>query len=117
MDKISQNNKLFNAVFLNNQDEIKTLLKKGADINTQNSYGSTPLMHAIKNLEDLEDLDTIKLILDNNPDLDIKNKNKKTALKIAQERLMEISEKTDDQSNNISETLYAVITLIKNTAI
>lgn len=59
---------------------------KGVDINSQNKFGQTPLMIAIKNLitarhddEIPVDLSVIKFILDLNPDINIQDKNNQTA--------------------------------------
>ena len=63
---------------------------KGVDINSQNKFGQTPLMVAIKNLitarhddEIPVDLSIIKFILDLNPDINIQDKNNQTAFHFA----------------------------------
>lgn len=65
---------------------ILKAISKGANINAQNCFGQTPLMTAIKNFitanddnEKFVDLSVVKFILDQNPDIDIQDKNKQTA--------------------------------------
>ena len=65
---------------------ILKAIAKGTNINAQNCFGQTPLMTAIKNFitadddnEKFIDLSVIKFILDQNPDIDIQDKNKQTA--------------------------------------
>lgn len=69
---------------------ISKALSKGVDINAQNKFGQTVLMTAIKNFitakddeEKMVDLSVIKFILDQNPNMDIQDKNKQTAFHFA----------------------------------
>lgn len=55
------------AVLKKRHDWIDLFLQNGADINSQTSSGKTPLMMAIEQ----NDLDTVLLLLDWNPRLDI----------------------------------------------
>ena len=64
-----------------NQDHVKFLLEKGADINAQDNKGNTLLMYAIA----LRNESLINEILKLNPDVNIKNKEGKTANDMAKE--------------------------------
>ena len=64
-----------------NQDHVKFLLEKGADINAQDNKGNTLLMYAIA----LRNEPLINEILKLNPDVNIKNKEGKTANDMAKE--------------------------------
>ena len=79
---------------LGRDERIKTIiskaLSKGVDINAQNNFGQTALMTAIKNFitaedneEKMVDLSVIKFILEQNPDIDIQDKNKQSAFHLA----------------------------------
>ena len=79
---------------LSRDERVKTIiskaLAKGVDINAVDMVGQTSLMKAIKNLvtanndeEKMVDLSVIKFILDQNPDIDIQDKNKQTAFHLA----------------------------------
>lgn len=77
--KLSQVN---NAILLNNIDEVKRLISEGVDIskaNTRSMVRMTPLMLAVRE----ENLPIIKLLLNQNPDLKIKNSSGKSVLDYA----------------------------------
>ena len=59
--------------------ELQRLLAKGADINTTNIWGSTCLMEAARK----GDIKVSKFLVDNNVDVDKKNRYDRTALQIA----------------------------------
>ena len=72
------------------KDIISKAISKGVDINAGNKFGQTPLMLAIKNLitsknedEKSVDLSNIKFILEQNPNIDIQDKNGQTAFHLA----------------------------------
>ena len=53
-------NKLVKAVSVNNTEEIKCLIAKGADVNGQNKYGMTPLLTAVS----YSCVESVKLLLE-----------------------------------------------------
>ena len=53
-------NKLVKAVSVNNNEEIKRLIAKGADVNGQNKYGMTPLLTAVS----YSCVESVKLLLE-----------------------------------------------------
>lgn len=53
-------NKLVKAVSVNNTEEIKRLIAKGADVNGQNKYGMTPLLTAVS----YSCVESVKLLLE-----------------------------------------------------
>ena len=53
-------NKLVKAVSVNNTEEIKRLIAKGADVNGQNKYGMTPLLTAVS----YSRVESVKLLLE-----------------------------------------------------
>ncbi|MCS7244590.1 MAG: ankyrin repeat domain-containing protein [candidate division WOR-3 bacterium] len=59
--------------------KVKDLIKKGADINSKNEYGKTPLHIAVEN--NYEDI--VKVLLENKADVNIKDNNGNTPLHIA----------------------------------
>ncbi len=59
-----------------NQQQIKAMLAKGANINAQDADGTTPLMHAVVNAK----ADCVKLLLDKGADPNLSNKAGATAL-------------------------------------
>lgn len=59
-----------------NQQQIKTLLANGANINAPDADGTTPLMYAVVNAE----ADCVKLLLDKGADPNLSNKAGATAL-------------------------------------
>ena len=79
---------------LSRDERIKNIIAKamgkGVDLNSQNCVGQTPLMQAIKNFitaknedEKSVDLSNIKFILEQNPNIDIQDKNGQTAFHLA----------------------------------
>jgi ankyrin repeat protein len=80
-----ENNKkltpLFFCIKFNNLGMFKFLIKNNVDINFQNSYGLTPLMFCIINNYDNDDynIDYIKILIENNANIFIKDKKEKTA--------------------------------------
>lgn len=61
--------------------EIEKLLARGADINTKNEDGQTPLLSAVANQE--ERSDAVKFLLNKGADANAKDKNGQTALMLA----------------------------------
>lgn len=53
-------NELVNAVTVNDTEEIKRLIDKGADINGQNKHGMTPLLTAVS----YSCVESVKLLLE-----------------------------------------------------
>ncbi|WP_039458752.1 ankyrin repeat domain-containing protein [Candidatus Jidaibacter acanthamoebae] len=51
-------------------NEVKTLIERGADVNTRSENGDTPLAYAIGN----DQLDIVKILLENKADINICNK-------------------------------------------
>ncbi len=68
---------LHKAIMAEKIDFVQILLKYNANINAQDNEGNTPLHKAIWNEKRI---DTIKYLLDQNPDLTILNKNHEIAL-------------------------------------
>ena len=85
------NDKLFEAIRLNQAERVKKLLRPHpsiwswiiglvtADINARDNKGNTPLMCAVEN----SSVALCQLLLKYHPDLKLKNKNKQTALSLA----------------------------------
>lgn len=71
---------LHRAAAGNYAEVIWSLLKYGAEINSQNCYGCTPLHNASY----CGHIDCVQTLLENNADFDILNKNGETAKDIAQ---------------------------------
>lgn len=67
-------------------DLIGYLVRNGADINSSNDSGSTPLICATEN----GDFEIVKLLLESNADIKAKRKDGKDALTIAKEKKMPI---------------------------
>lgn len=92
-DKRGRN--IVHLAMLSRDERIKTIISraidKGIDINSQNAFGQTPLMLAIKNLitvknedEKSVDMSIISFILNNNnSDINIQDNNKQTAFHLA----------------------------------
>ena len=66
-----------------NIDKIKSLLKKGANINAKNKRGWSSLMFASKYSNDTSSDDMVRFLLDNGADVNAKNKNEETSLMIS----------------------------------
>uniref|UniRef100_A0A6G6ABJ9 Ankyrin repeat-containing protein n=1 Tax=Borely moumouvirus TaxID=2712067 RepID=A0A6G6ABJ9_9VIRU len=66
---------------------IKLLLDKGADINAINIYGRTPLISACIYDNKCDNLETIKLLLEYWPNINLKNNDGKNSLDIASQYL------------------------------
>jgi hypothetical protein len=73
------NEELLNACEKGDLEKVKLLLKEGADINTKNKYGWTPLMIACEK----DNKEMVKLLLEKGADVKAKNINGKSALVIA----------------------------------
>ena len=67
---------LFDAIKIGNIDEVKNALKNGANVNAKNDAGDTPLIHAIKtdNIIDETKYDMVELLLDQ-PGIEVNAKN------------------------------------------
>lgn len=63
-----------------NEIIAKWLIEEGANVNESNSQGTTPLMHAVAD----QDINRVKLFLENGANCGIKNKNGETVFDIAQ---------------------------------
>jgi len=74
---------------------IEYLIKHGAEVNSSDNMGLTPLMCAVEN----GDYEIVKLLLESGADINAKRKDKKDALKIAQEK------KNDEIIKFLSEKL------------
>lgn len=70
---------LMYAIWVNNLEMVKSLVKAGVDLNAQNKKGNTALMLAV--LHDLTDM--VNFLLTEKADLSLKNNQNKTALDIA----------------------------------
>ena len=77
MYHIKGNKVLHIAVYNNNIQMIKNLIKIGIDINATNSEGNTPLHLAVC---DIKKIKIVKLLLDNGADISIANHNGYTPL-------------------------------------
>ncbi|MFH2201546.1 MAG: ankyrin repeat domain-containing protein [Elusimicrobiota bacterium] len=64
-------------------ETAKVLLARGLDINQQDKYGSTPLIHAAKSRKDEKGAALIKFLLARGAKTDAKNKRGETALMVA----------------------------------
>jgi len=69
---------IFAAVFENQIDMVLLLLSKGADINTKDAHGETPLFQAAS-------VEMVKLLLSKGADVNMKNASGKTPLDYAEE--------------------------------
>ena len=67
---------LFDAINIGNLDKVDNVLKNGANVNAKNGDGDTPLIHAIKtdNIIDDKKYDMVKLLLDQ-PNIEVNAKN------------------------------------------
>jgi ankyrin repeat protein len=74
--------KLIDAVELNNLNEVKLLIRKGADIECRNPDGSTPLYLALVYGYD----DIFKYLLTMNANVNVTNNQGRSPLSIARER-------------------------------
>ncbi len=72
----AQSPALNSAIRDGNQQQIKALLAKGANLNAPDADGTTPLMHAVVNAE----ANCVKLLLDKGADPNLSNKAGATAL-------------------------------------
>lgn len=68
--------KLWSAIVNNNQSDIKNLLKQGIDINEKTYQETYLLLEAAKHSK----AETVKLLIDNGADVNIKNHNNQTAM-------------------------------------
>jgi serine/threonine-protein phosphatase 6 regulatory ankyrin repeat subunit B len=76
---------------------VNILLKEGAEVNVREDlFGSTALMNAVLS----GDLDTVKVLLDKNADINVKDKDGKTALMLAESEdnieIMKLFNETED---------------------
>lgn len=71
------------AVLAHHTDEVKALIKAGADVNAVDRYGYTPLLYAAT--VDFGDADVANILLQAGADPNVKDKNGKTALAQASE--------------------------------
>ncbi|MBE6463625.1 MAG: ankyrin repeat domain-containing protein [Alphaproteobacteria bacterium] len=60
---------LIEATIEGNIEEVRSLLENGADVNTQDDKGWTPLMFAAKS----QDVEMAKLLMENGADNEIRN--------------------------------------------
>jgi len=74
--KESLNNQLVEASNMGNLEQVKSLIKQGADINFKSNAGITALMKASQG----GDLEIVKLLIKSGADIHIKNKRGQTAL-------------------------------------
>jgi ankyrin repeat protein len=73
---------LMEAAWRGNLTLVKTLLSKGADVNTKNTYGRTPLWSAINGRK----ADVVKLLLHGGADVNAADKNGSTPLLFAEQQ-------------------------------
>lgn len=90
---------LCHAADKNNYEVCKLLLAYGADVNTQDAYGYSPLMTAISNGK----TDLMKLFLDAGADINLKSKIGRTAHSMAQDYHY-YKEIRDEMLNLLSQT-------------
>jgi len=64
------------AVFFRNTQMVELLLSYGANVNTRDSFETTPLHNACEN----GDVDMVQLLLDKGASIDVRNKNDSTPL-------------------------------------
>ena len=85
-----------------NGDIIQFLLENGADINIRDigEFGDTPLIAALYS----DSIQTVKILLQNNPELKIKDKKGKTAIDVAEQKL-----KMPSTPEFMTETLNSLI--------
>ena len=77
------NQLLFSAIAIGNLKAVEYWLKVGANINAKDSYNNTPLISAVYNSIFGNDLEVIKLLLVHKADIEVKNIQELTPLKIA----------------------------------
>ena len=70
---------LIEATIEGNVEEVRSLLENGADVNTQDDKGWTPLMFAAKS----QDVEMAKLLMENGADNEIRNDERNKAIWIA----------------------------------
>lgn len=75
----SEKDLIVNAIENGNEEMLKALIEKGANVNFQDEDGNTALMLAIER----EDEKTAKLLIENGADVNLQNKNGITALMLA----------------------------------
>ncbi len=86
---------------------LELLLKKGADLNKQNTAGDTPLITAAQE----NNLEAIELLLSYKPDLDIENQNLNTALMIADKNAQINAEQRQKTAQKIVTLLFQKMTI------
>lgn len=79
--KLSFGTALHRAVYRNHSELIQFLLKSGADVNTKDCYGRTPLCHSLGSQR--AELKTIQLLVGHNADVTASDDEGKTALHFA----------------------------------
>ncbi|MBQ4493313.1 MAG: ankyrin repeat domain-containing protein [Elusimicrobiaceae bacterium] len=80
-DKGELNSKLFKAARAGNVNDIKNLIKQGADVNARNEYSHTPLMHA----SFFGHLETCEVLIELGADVNAKDVQNTTALFFAED--------------------------------
>lgn len=92
------------------QQEIKYLLSYGADINQQDKDGRTPLMHSLKNINELGgNVAVVTELLKHHPDLTLKDKDGHTVIDIANACMEEAKARGDTESLARYEKVYALL--------
>lgn len=103
----SKNEKLFKAIENKNLDTIKFLISKGADVNTKDKYGDTPL-HDSSNSGHLM---ISTFLIEKGADININNKNGETPLhKSAYHGHFEVAELLINKGANINAVDIANLT-------
>jgi hypothetical protein len=99
------------AIFENNNDLLKELIKAGANVNVYDDFKDTPLLRAV--IEDGTSSDIIQTLLKNKADTNIRHSDK-TALDIAKEKLhaMEQGNYSAERINNQKN----IVNLLENAA-
>jgi ankyrin repeat protein len=87
------NTALFWAACGNDQEILKLLLAKGANVNMKDSIDQTPLIHAAS----CGSLENVKILLASGADKNLKEYDGKTAENVAQEEMGK-AEKSDDRT-------------------
>lgn len=78
------------------QQAIKYLLSHGADINKQDKDGMTPLMHSLRNINELGgNVAIVGELLKHHPDLTLKNNSGNTARDVVKALIKEATERGD----------------------
>ena len=108
------NKLLFRAIKKSEYSTVENLLKEGADINTSDSMGRTPIMLAVRD----KNRQMVELLLKYNPDLSLKNKKGNNVYILAKKfNLDDILPKPANEFANDSDYSTSLLPLEEKTAV